>query len=227
MPEIEVIAYHGWGFDAACWQSIQALIPEFVSWNNFDRGYFGESSMPEFSTDAKTKIVFTHSLGLHFCKDEVMLQADKIVIISGFLHFHPKAAQFRRRSKQVVDEMIKQFDTQPYKVLKAFYRNVFHPQKEFSWPDEEFNQSLLVDDLELLNNKERSFPEVKDDTDIIILHGADDAIVSKHKGRGLYEKFNGSAQYFEIKKSGHALPMIHGRKCWNLIESNLLDTVNE
>ncbi|HYW36081.1 MAG TPA: alpha/beta hydrolase [Balneolaceae bacterium] len=225
MSDIEILAYHGWGFDARCWNNWEMLMPDSIDWKSMDRGYFREPRSPEFSASTPTKIVFTHSFGLHQCSDEVTQKADILVIFSGFLRFHPTAAQFRRRSKQVVNQMIRQFQDEPLKVLKVFYRNVYHPQKTFELPREIRDTSLLLEDLKKLNTRERSLPSVKENANIFIFHGTDDAIVPKRKGRGLFDKFGNKAQYFEIQNSGHALPMTHAEKCWQMIQPEILHPV--
>lgn len=218
MPDIEIITYHGWGFDSNCWQAMQDSVPPQICWKNFDRGYFNYANAPEF-TDGKTlKVIITHSFGLHQCDPGVFKKADVLVIMSGFLRFHPKAAQFRRRSKLVLNEMINQFEQYPENVLKTFYRNVFHPEKSFKLPQQEINKSLLLNDLKKLDKSEMLLPELKKTARVCIFQGTDDAIVPKGKGRALYEQLGKQAQYFEIKKAGHAIPITHASQCWEIVE---------
>ena len=225
MNDIEILAYHGWGFNADCWHKWKQNIPNNATWKSFDRGYFGDHRTPVFEDSVHTKMVITHSFGLHLCPDEIFEQADVLVIFAGFLQFHPKAAQFRRRSTQVLNEMIKQFDESPQNVLKTFYRNVFHPEKEFRLPPDQMNESSLLRDLKKLGNAKRTLPNVKKSAKVFIFHGTDDAIVPKRKGRALYEKFGKQAQYFEIKNGGHALPMTHPQKCWQMIEPEITESI--
>ena len=221
MPDLEILAYHGWGFDSSIWSPLRKQFPNNASWKNSDRGYFSKPTSPHFTEKSGTKMVLTHSFGLHLCPNEILDRADTLIIYSGFLHFHPQAAQFRRRSKQVVAEMISKFKERPYDVLKAFYRNVFHPEKEFDLPPKTINNELLLEDLKLLNKNKRALPSLKKNAKVFIFHGADDAIVPKHKGRDLYQKFGKQAQYFEIKQSGHGLPLTQADRCWRMIESEI------
>ena len=222
MSKTEIMAYHGWGFDANCWHNLQNLVPKNMEWKNFDRGYFGSPESPKFSDQSDKKIIITHSFGLHQCRDATFKEADMVIIFSGFLSFHPKAAQFQRRSKQVVSEMINQIDDHPLEVLKAFYRNVYHPEKEFNLPSKTLNKPLLLKDLKKLNSTVPSLPTLQKSAKVFIFHGTDDAIVPKRKGRALFERFGDIAQYFEIKAGGHALPMTHAQKCWQMIEPNIV-----
>jgi pimeloyl-[acyl-carrier protein] methyl ester esterase len=222
MPELEAIAYHGWGFNPSFWKPWQKWIPDFLQWKNYDRGYFGEPGEPHFSSGSRAKIILTHSFGLHLCSDRALMQADALLIFGGFLSFHPQAAQFRRRSRLVVNEMMKQFGNSPEKVLEAFYRNVYHPEKSYERPPAEMNAALLLEDLNRLNESKQSLPELKKEVKIFIFQGAEDAIVPKRKGRALYEMLGPQAQYFEIKKAGHALPVTHAAKCWHMVEAEIM-----
>ena len=224
MSDTEAIAYHGWGFDAECWQQLQTGFPDEITWKNFNRGYFGNKNAPAFSDMSAFKVVATHSFGLHHCPPNQLKEADLVIIIAGFLHFHPKAAQFRRRSKLVLNEMISRFEKEPHNVLKTFYRNVFHPRKTFTVPNKELNHSLLLDDLIRLNEADISLPELKKSASVCIFQGTDDAIVPKEKSRGLFERFGKKAQYFEIKNAGHALPITHASKCREILKPMLTYT---
>lgn len=221
MKVTEIITYHGWGFDSRIWQALETGSSGQAEWHHFDRGYFGEDRKPAFSGRDVDKVVITHSFGLHMCPDSVMAEADLLVVFSGFLSFHPAAAQFRRRSKQVVSEMISQFESDPEKVLNVFYRNVFHPQKVYDLPDSPMDADLLLKDLRLLDEQERAMPPVSEQARVLIFHGSDDAIVPKGKGRTLYEQFGEQARYFEIRQAGHALPVTEASRCWQLIEPHL------
>lgn len=217
MSDTEIIAYHGWGFDAQCWHTLQEELAIEVSWRNFDRGYFGNKQSHRFS-DESAKTIVTHSFGLHHCPAAQLEKADMLIVIAGFLHFHPRAAQFRRRSKLVLKEMISRFKEEPENVIKAFYRNVYHPHKTFHLPEKALNKDVLLHDLIKLDESEIALPDLKKTARVCILQGTDDAIVPKEKSRGLFEQFGKKAQYFEIKNAGHALPFTHAGKCATILK---------
>lgn len=222
MQLVDVLAYHGWGFDSNCWRNWEAVIPETFHWMNADRGYFGIEKAPEFTNNAHIRMVITHSFGLHLCSDEILSAADYLVIFAGFLNFHMPVNVFKGRSKQQVNQMISRFKTNPEKVLKAFHRQVFHPQKSIDFHQKEMNELLLLDDLEKLNKQERVLPLMKKDADIFIFQGTDDVIVPKEKGRLLVKRFGEQAHYFEIQNSGHALPITHTEKCFQMIRPKIV-----
>ena len=86
----QVIAYHGWGFNPSIWQPLQAELEPFVRFEAADRGYFSDSVSPSWDQSSEfEKLLLVHSYGLHWCDQEVLRQADHLVIIGGFLNFHP------------------------------------------------------------------------------------------------------------------------------------------
>ena len=75
------------------------------------------------------------------------------------------------------------------------------------------DHQLLLDDLRRLHNAELDVQKLKKPDKICILHGTDDHIVPNKKGREIYSQLHDKAQYFEIKKAGHALPFTHHEQC--------------
>ncbi|NJL22732.1 MAG: hypothetical protein HC895_21005 [Leptolyngbyaceae cyanobacterium SM1_3_5] len=65
---VEIIAYHGWGYDQFCWQDWENLLPPTWKVQRFDRGYFDRPSAPKFNSSTATKIIFAHSLGCIFVR---------------------------------------------------------------------------------------------------------------------------------------------------------------
>jgi pimeloyl-ACP methyl ester carboxylesterase len=152
--------------------------------------------------------------------------ADYLIIFAGFLDFHPADVQLRRHSTQILDKMISRFQEKPYKVLKAFRRNTFHPQKPPPFSPKVVNHSVLLKDLKKLNDSKRSLPMVKGSANILIFHGADDTVVPKQRGQHLYQSFGNQARYFEIKNSGHALPVTHAKECGQIIQSEISQPIS-
>lgn len=222
MPKGTILCYHGWAFDSACWTPWLEALGSNFDVRLFEAGYFQkEGNEPEFFISHGEKIVIAHSFGLHQCKDKLLAQADILVLFGGFLEFHPHAAQFRRRSKLVLQKMISEFQTSPQSVLQKFYQNVYLPS---SPPEKDFsalNKNRLLDDLVRLHQQKIEVEKLKKVDKICILHGSDDAIVPRRKGRELHDNFWSKSKYFEIKKAGHALPFTHFEQCISLLEPEL------
>lgn len=226
MPGAEVIAYHGWGFDASCWEGWSRLFGEKVMFQRFERGYFSPvKKLPIFSDQNRPNIIFAHSFGLHHCPPEQIRQADLLVIFGGFLYFHPRTAQFKRRSRMALNQMINRLESNPGAVLKEFYKNTFYPQRPWKLPKGEPDQQKLLNDLQALNTHEISPELLKSVNKMCILHGFEDTIVPRTKGRELYDVFQDCAKYLEVKNAGHALPFTHSEQCWQFIEPEIKELI--
>ncbi|MDZ7715348.1 MAG: alpha/beta hydrolase [Balneolaceae bacterium] len=222
MAKGTIIAYHGWGFDSSCWDVWKQYLEPDFKLLLFEKGYFSDTQKaPSFPSESSLNIIFAHSFGLHQCPAEIYNQADLLFIFSGFRQFHPVAAQFQRRSRLVLKQMIDQFGENPGHVLKEFYANVYSPESPIPLPDDSLNEALLLEDLKKLGNSEIELQKLKSVHKIGILHGFNDRIVPRAKGRELFSNLRSQGKYFEIKECGHALPFTHHEQCWSLIEPEI------
>lgn len=227
MPEAEVIAYHGWGFDSFCWNQWQEMFGDGIAFKSYERGYFGKAERaPVFMEKKVQKIVMAHSFGLHFCPEIHFSKADLVIIFGGFIQFHPVAAQYRRRSRLVLNQMVNNMKEKPEKVLDEFYKNSFSPQEAPKFSKKDLQKEKLLKDLQLMDTHKIEAGMLKKADKLCILHGSRDAIIHRRKGRELYESFSKKSQYFEIKNAGHALPFTHGKQCWQFIEPELTELIS-
>jgi pimeloyl-[acyl-carrier protein] methyl ester esterase len=113
-----------------------------------DRGYFGRENAPGFSDKAVRKIIMTHSFGLHWCPAGLLEEADHLVIVSGFISFHPEEPGERRRSKLFLRQMKSRFVEKPAEVLRMFYENVYHPEEVPVAVPAGCDHDRLLEDLE-------------------------------------------------------------------------------
>jgi pimeloyl-[acyl-carrier protein] methyl ester esterase len=169
-------------------------------------------------------VVLTHSYGLHWCPEEQLRQADILVVVGGFLQFHPHTPQFRKRSKTIVSRMLEELHSDPEKVLNKFWENCYLPEPVPERPDHaRMNLMKLIQDLGHLNQHVLSEVILKKIPKICILHGSKDRIVSKQMGRAIYARSYTRARYFEIKEAGHAVPFTQSQRCWSFVEPELED----
>lgn len=217
-PDTHIIAYHGWGFSAGFWDPLRFILDDGIRFETAERGYFSAPSRPQFDEEQSIrKIVLAHSYGLHWCDRDVLSQTDHLVIMGGFLNFHPEEVNEHRRSKLVLRQMLSQFVKAPKTVLKQFYNNTFFPQKpSFKLPSN-LNHDLLLADLSDLDRDEQSHQKVHNLDSITILHGSEDLIVHKHSAREMYRALRYRSQYFEILNAGHAFPVTHAEKCLEIL----------
>lgn len=222
MPEAEIVAFHGWGFDSSIWNGWEEQLSEYTNFTAFERGYYGKPKRtPVFTGSQRHNVILTHSFGLHLCPEKLFRKADLVIICSGFIDFHPVATQYQRRSKLVVKQMLNALQGHPEKVLKEFYKNTYKPEEPGKMPEGVPNRELLVEDLQRLNSHTFEVSMLKSVDNICILHGFEDAIVHRRKGRTLYENFSKQGKYFELKHAGHALPFTHTEQCLQFIEPEI------
>lgn len=218
---IEVVAYHGWGFDRTCWQPWEErLTQQGFRFQAFDRGYFGLPLHPVCAE--RFQIILTHSHGLHLCPIAQLQQADLLVIFSSFLEFHPSLQRARGRSQTMLDQMLKQFRNNPEAVLKHFKTRCYFP---FSWealPSEvqrckTCSSELLIQDLEDLGSSCLEIDALTKIPNVLVLQGTKDRIIASSKGQEISQALHSRGQYFEIPEAGHALPFTHFQACWSVL----------
>ena len=213
MADCQIIAFHGWGFAGHDWDKWKRTLSDYGKFQAFDRGYFQDPQSVRLSNDRSPTVLISHSFGLHLIGNSQLEQANLLVITGGFLHFHPYAAQYKRRSRLILQEMINNMEVNPEEVLQKFYQNCYAPQENPDRNLEMIDHQLLLDDLQALHNSQIDTEMLKKADKICILHGSNDHIVPNKKGREIYSRLPDQTKYFEIKGAGHALPFTHGEQC--------------
>lgn len=215
-----VLAYHGWGFDSTIWDPLQHELQALVRFEAANRGYFSDSFTPSWNGSAESEnLLLVHSYGLHWCSREVLQRADHLVIIGGFLKFHPETGQEHKRSKLLLRKMQSQFVDAPKKVLQNFYESVFHPERPKVEVPGNLRHDLLLSDLGDLDRDNRKNADIFEMNSITIIHGGEDKIVGNELAREMYSKLRLRSQYFEIKKAGHGIPFTHSSKIFEILNS--------
>ena len=221
----ELLTFHGWGFSSDIWQSWESYLPPDLRVQHAERGYFGEGGVPQFEEEGSHKVILTHSFGLHWCPRPLIEQADHLVIISGFLSFHPERELAERRSRLLFQQMMSRFVEKPHEVLAQFYRNTYSPSESPAAPYGEINgesageirggisHDRLLEDLGQLGTVRMGPEELHRIPALTLIHGEEDAIVSNRKGRGIYRLLNRRSRYLEVKHAGHAVPFTHPEIC--------------
>jgi pimeloyl-[acyl-carrier protein] methyl ester esterase len=221
MSSIEILAYHGWGFDKTCWRSWQAQATQQGDrFGASDRGYFGHPVTLKWENQDAARVILAHSFGLHLCPVAQLQQADLLVIFGGFFEFHPAQAGLRRRSQRILHQMLNQFKIQPEVVLNAFKANCYYPltdQLTQELPDA-YDFAVLTQDLERLDTSMIKIEILQEIPQILILHGKQDQIVSPQQGQNLRQQLPNS-QLIEMLDAGHALPFTHFQTCWSVLQA--------
>jgi len=212
----EVHFYHGWGFDANLWKG-WIRQASFSRYHLYDRGYTGNPlDSQDFRDDSEIRILVSHSFGLHFIPKDVIRQADLVVILGGFDHFHPEGD---RASHKKLSRMINRFSEMPLTVMADFYTNCMYPEKRVISSPGKLNLDLLGDDLRLLNFSRLKTADVLKDKPVLLFHGRDDIIVPAAQSAVLHSLLPGS-RLIEFSRAGHMIPVTHR----DLIYRNMPDT---
>ena len=218
--DTEILMFPGWGFDNSTWNVWDAFLDPHFMFSRFEPGYFNEKKTADFKgLHNRLNVIFTHSFGLHQLTPDHLKQTDLLVVFNGFIQFHPVAAQYRRRSKLIVRQMIMKLEEKPREVVREFLENCYHPEPSARSVDlRQLNVDRLINDLKRLNTEKLNLDILNYVSKVCILHGGEDAIVPKAKGRELYDKLPVKGYYYEIQNAGHALPFTHTHLCWSFVK---------
>ncbi len=213
--QVEVHAYHGWGFNSNFWNSLKSQLPNHIILKAADRGYFGEEYIPVFDNHSTLKVLFLHSFGLHWCTQETINKADIIVVFNSFDSFLPLENPSRTRSKKVLDGMVSQFKRAPQKVLNAFYTNCSSIIGSEYSNHKLINRSLLLSDLIALN-KTQLVPQKNLHTNWLIIDSDKDRIVPGNRGKEIMKLV--PTHIYKIVKDGvHAYPSVNPLDCIKIL----------
>ena len=211
MAIVDVVAQHGWGFGAWCWDRWRDVLPVGFALHCPDRGYFG----PAVAVVARPRIVLAHSLGLHLLPSQLCAAAELIVVISGFRSFHSPCDRQARRSRRMVEQMIARLEREPAALLADFYARCGVPP-DSRWP-ESIDADGLHRDLQLLQESVLELAAIPAAAQVLILHGSRDRVVPVERAEELRELLPNSALAI-VAEAGHALPLTHVRACWERVE---------
>lgn len=211
MASVDVVAQHGWGFGAWCWDGWRAVLPANFVLYCPDRGYFG----PATEVAARPRIVLAHSLGLHLLAPQLWAAAELVVVISGFRSFHSACARQARRSRRTVEQMLARLEREPAPLLADFYARCDAP------PDRCWSGAIDGDrlrrDLLLLQENALELSALPGTAEVLVLHGSRDRVVPVERAEELCELLPNSALAI-VAEAGHALPLTHVEACWEQIE---------
>ena len=211
MAVVDVVAQHGWGFGAWCWDRWRDVLPTNFALHCPDRGYFG----PAVAVSVRPRIVLAHSLGLHLLSPQLWATAELIVVISGFHSFHSPCDRQARRSRRTVEQMLARLEREPAALLADFYARCGAPSDN-RWSGA-IDADSLRRDLQLLQESVLELAAIPAAAQVLILHGNRDRVVPVERAEELRELLPNSALAI-VAEAGHALPLTHARVCWERVE---------
>ena len=211
MAVVDVVAQHGWGFGAWCWDRWRDVLPAGFALHCPDRGYFG----PAVEVAVQPRIVLAHSLGLHLLSPQLWATAELIVVISGFRSFHSACDRQARRSRRTVEQMLARLEREPAALLADFYARCGVPS-DSRWTGA-IDADGLRRDLQLLQESVLELAAIPAAAQVLILHGSRDRVVPVERAEELRELLPNSALAI-VAEAGHALPLTHTHACWERVE---------
>ncbi|HEY9731682.1 MAG TPA: alpha/beta hydrolase [Drouetiella sp.] len=226
MADLEVLLQHGWALDSSMWRNWTNLSKQLspaIQIRTADRGYFSSALINQsFFKDGNRKIVVAHSLGLHLIPESQLANSDLLVIIGSFVHFHDGTDRESRVSRLAVRRMLQKLEREPHQVVADFYENCGFPENYAAAQISRLqNLLLLKGDLELLDQSKLDPNCLLKPREVLILHGAQDAIAPSHHAENL-KKLRPDSIVAIHSDGTHALPYDHPEWCLQQIESSLL-----
>ena len=224
MAEVNILAQHGWGFGADCWDDWRDVLPANFTLHCSDRGYFG----PVVATVSRRfQILITHSFGLHMVVPEFVAAAELVVVISGFRHFHAERPSSARRSRRTVEQMLVRLQDEPEALLVDFHARCgtgvtggidrTDGTEDFGGQSRVVDRRRLYGDLQFLQDSFLDLYSLSGVGRVLVLHGDHDRIVPRERATDLHRALCNS-ELSVVAAAGHALPMTHARGCWQEIE---------
>ncbi len=207
----EIKFFHGWAYRADSWQSWKDLLKGGGNALEFyDRGYFGNrKEISPFQKGVHDKVVIAHSLGLHFISAEILSDAQWIVMIGSFKHFHEvgggsltRLATTRAMRNRLAKDAVKQ--------LSDFYEQsgdfLLH-----SFEDKP-NIGLLAEDLHLLDSHHYDLKSHPANASTLLLHGQED-LIADSLNASAFSNLLPASSFCIHPSANHALPFTHADWC--------------
>lgn len=210
----QLIAVHGWGSDQHCWQTWREPC-EKRGWllDCFERGY-GESKehIPQWNSKYKHALV-VNSLGLHLTPDNILANAEAVVLMASFGKFIPEGSGGRALGI-AIKGMAQKIEAGEIKELfNEFREKVAAPQPVDHLPAgvedqkiSEIGKMRLLKDLDLLAKCQgipKSFPH---NSAVLIIEAEEDQIVLEASKAEMRRELN-NTEIIKLDGIGHGLLM--------------------
>ncbi|OGG93645.1 MAG: hypothetical protein A2527_11015 [Candidatus Lambdaproteobacteria bacterium RIFOXYD2_FULL_50_16] len=196
---MEAVFFHGWALDRHFFDPLASALGFKAHF--FDRGYFGPPQRP--NKPVGPFILVTHSFGLHWVPLTWVKEAQALVIINGFIQFHPQG-DLAAISKRGFKNLRLGLSLDPDQTLKRFYQKVTSPG-EAPWPFKSITDLDLAEkDLDLLGSSQFELDPLRVLKKLLLFSALADQIVLPEKADQLAEELP-QAKRFVYPEAGHDL----------------------
>jgi len=239
-PPTQVIAMHGWAGDSRGWEPFAAAAQALGwQWLTPDRGYgiqparaaawdpslgAGLGAGADAGAGGKPRrVVIAHSLGPHLLPDDVLAEADAVVLLASFGRFLPDGREGRRLETALGGMRQALAGEEAATMLHQFLTEAAAPQTLEQLPStildaplsQQGRQQLLAD-LSFLASR-RGLPEaLPAATPCLIVEAGADRIVGP-EARALLRQERPGAQVLTYPEAGHCLlgtPLVRDVITW-------------
>ncbi len=213
-PAIQVIAMHGWCGEASHWQPwCRQFTARRWLWQSGERGYGSAAAqIPPWHEGGGRRVVIGHSLGPHLLPQELLAQAEAVVLLAGFGRFVPPGPQGERLSLALATMADQLDDSEAARaMLRRFLRKAAAPDPlELSPPGPAEGplgpeqRQRLRDDLQLLHDTAGLPPGFPLAAPVLVVEAAGDRIVVP-QARELLRQELVDAAWLTMPGAGHSL----------------------
>lgn len=196
--------FHGWALGPWYFKGFLEQLPEAEraqSWA-FDRGYFGAPSGAPPAVEGA--VVVAHSFGLHWVPPEALRRARALVVLAGFLRFHPQEERARKVSQRGLRNLKTGLEQDLPGALESFYRLCCAPGPCGFFRPAAGHRARLAADLEALDQAELDPARLAHAPRTLLVHGAEDQVVAPQAADELACRLSG-AEVRVLPAQGHAL----------------------
>jgi len=205
---------HGWCGEASHWQPwCHQFAAHRWHWQSGERGYGSAAAqIPDWLERGGRRVVIGHSLGPHLLPQELLAQAEAVVLLAGFGRFVPPGPQGERLSQALATMADQLNDCEAARaMLRRFLRKAAAPDPiELSPPGPAEGplgpeqRQRLRDDLQMLHDTAglpAGFPLAGP---VLVVEAAEDRIVAPEARKLLRQELAG-AEWLTIPGAGHSL----------------------
>src|SRR3546814_262344 len=193
---------HGWGFDAALWDSMRATLGGDAS----DLGYFGERR--QFGDDERPFVAVGHSLGALLWLKALPPNCAGLVVINGFDRFAGEPGDPTAVPRRMVERMIARFRERPAQVLADF--------RERCGAERPVTATLQAErlsrGLEILRDTDAREAARRLHWPVLVLHGNEDAILQTAMREAVFSDSR-HVERHALSGHGHLLPLTAPEWC--------------
>ncbi|MDT8446203.1 MAG: alpha/beta hydrolase [bacterium] len=206
--------FHGWALGPRYFKDLISRLPAGQRTWTYDRGYFGAPSGPV--PPVESPVLVAHSFGLHLIPPVLLARSQALVVLAGFLEFHPLEARTRQVSQRGLQRMMKGLDQDLPATLAGFYDLAASPRKNAWGQPAAGHKQRLRQDLSALDRAQLAPDSLKEAPRALVLAGQADQVVGPAQAQALAQALP-QAELITFDGRGHDLGFDDNDRLWQVI----------